>query len=122
MFLSSILDHCFHKYIGSICSEPLLQDRVKFPDSIFTASNSLAKHEPAKARLSSHSSWCTPSNSNHYLDIDLSRIYVINSLTTFGDSLTKNWVSSYQLRYTRDRTTWTDIKKVGIYFTRLFDL
>ena len=92
--------------IGLICSEPRLENRSNFPDSIFTASNSIDNHTPEKARLSSHSSWCTSSNVDNYLDIDFGVVYVINSVTIFGDAVSKNWVTSYKLSYTSDGKNW----------------
>ena len=94
--------------IGLICPEPLLEDRANFPNSIFTASNSVDKNTPEKARLSSGSSWCTSSNIENYLDIDFGVIYVVNSVTIFGDAVSANWVTSYKLSYTRDGKNWID--------------
>ena len=94
--------------LGLICSEPLLEDRANFSDSIFTASNSIDNHIPEKARLSSGSSWCTSSNVDNYLDIDLGVVYVIDSVTIFGDAVSENWVTSYKLNYTRDGKNWMD--------------
>ena len=92
--------------LGLICSEPLLKDRANISDSIFNASNSIDNHTPEKARLSSHSSWCTSSNVDNYLDIDLGVVYVIDSVTIFGDAVSENWVTSYKLNYTRDGKNW----------------
>ena len=92
--------------IGLICPEPLLEDRANFPNSIFTASNSVDNNTPEKARLSSGSSWCTSSNIENYLDIDFGVIYVVNSVTIFGDAVSVNWVTSYKLSYTRDGKNW----------------
>ena len=94
--------------IGIICSEPLLEDKEKFPDTAFTASQSLDNHDAPKARLSSNSSWCAPPDGSHYLQVDLGRVYVINSVTTFGDSSSANWVTSYKLTYTSDGIKWTE--------------
>ena len=94
--------------LGLICSEPLLKDRANISDSIFNASNSIDNHIPEKARSSSGSSWCTSSNVDNYLDIDLGVVYVINSVTIFGDAISENWVTSYKLNYTRDGKNWMD--------------
>ena len=106
--------------LGLICSEPLLEDRANFSDSIFSASNSIDNHIPEKARLSSGSSWCTSSNVDNYLDIDLGVVYVINSVTIFGDAVSKNWVTSYKLSYTRDGKNWIDgiAGENKVYFMR----
>ena len=95
--------------IGKICSQPLLEDSGKFTDSIFTASNSIDNHTPEKARLFSRSSWCASSNVENHLDIDFGVVYVINSVTIFGDAVSENWVTSYKLSYTRDGKNWIDV-------------
>ena len=110
--------------LGLICSEPLLEDRANFSDSIFTASNSIDNHIPEKARLSSGSSWCTSSNVDNYLDIDLGVVYVINSVTIFGDAVSENWVTSYKLNYTRDGKNWMDgiAGKNKVFLIRFYNL
>ena len=95
--------------IGIICSQPLLEDNAKFPDAIFTASNSIDNHTPEKARLFSRSSWCASSNVENHLDIDFGVVYVINGVTIFGDAVSENWVTSYKLSYTRDGKNWIDV-------------
>ena len=110
--------------LGLICSEPLLEDRANFSDSIFNASNSIDNHIPEKARLSSGSSWCTSSNVDNYLDIDLGVVYVINSVTIFGDAISENWVTSYKLNYTRDGKNWMDgiAGKNKVFLIRFYNL
>ena len=106
--------------IGKICSQPLLEDSGKFRNSIFKASKSIDNHTPEKARFSSGSSWCTSSNVDNYLDIDLGVVYVINSVTIFGDAVSKNCVTSYKLSYTRDGKNWIDgiAGENKVYFMR----
>lgn len=94
--------------IGLICSEPLLEDKDKFPHSLFTTSQSLDNHDAPKARLSSNSSWSAPHDGDHYLQINLTRVYGINSVTTFGDGTMANWVTSYNLTYTMDGIKWME--------------
>ena len=114
LFISSILSIKLVVFIidfpiiGLICPEPLLEDRANFPNSIFTASNSVDNNTPEKARLSSGSSWCTSSHIENYLDIDFGVIYFVNSVTIFGDAVSANWVTSYKLSYTRDGKNWID--------------
>ena len=55
------------------------------------------------ARISSGSSWCAPvSDSKHYLQVDLGRLYEIEYVAIFGDNTNRKWVGSYRLNYTAD--------------------
>ena len=49
----------FH-ILGHICPRPLLEDKQRFPDPLFTASASSKGRSPSDARISSGSSWCAP--------------------------------------------------------------
>ncbi|XP_028402297.1 uncharacterized protein LOC114525264 [Dendronephthya gigantea] len=91
----------------AVCENPLLEYKDYFPDSFFTASDSLSGHNPAKARISSGSSWCAPvANGKHYLQVDLGRSYVVYYVATFGDRTNSKWVTSYHLNYSVDMIQW----------------
>ena len=93
--------HTHSSFQGGVCDSPLLEHKDYFPDSSFKASASQTGHHPAMARISSGSSWCAPvSNGNYYLQVDLGRDYQIEYVATFGDSISRKWVSSYRLNYT----------------------
>ena len=95
--------------IGFICDQLLLEDKQRFPDTSFTASNSSNDHSASNARISSGSSWCAlDSDDNHYLQLDLGRLYVIKKFITFGDSTSPKWVTKYNLHYTKsdDLSKW----------------
>lgn len=83
-----------------------MEDREKFADYIFTASNSIDEHTAEKARLSSNSSWCAPTNGSEFLQIDLGRAYIVNKVATFGDARTANFVTSYKLVLSQDGSHW----------------
>ena len=90
----------------------MLEDKQRFPDSSFTASNSLKDHSASNARKSSGSSWCAPvSDGKHYLQLDLGRLYVIYQFITFGDSTSPKWVTRYNLNYTEpdDLSKWQQV-------------
>ena len=101
-------------FLGSVCDQPLLQDKQRFPDSSFTASDSLKDHSASNARISSGSSWCAPvSDGTHYLQLDLGRLYVIKQFITFGDSTSHKWVTKYSLTYSQsdDLSNWQQVWK-----------
>jgi hypothetical protein len=107
----------FHFHIlGHICQQPLLGDKQRFPDSSFTASASSEGRSPSHARISSGSSWCAPAaDGKHYLEVDLGRVYVIYNFTTFGDTTSPKWVTTYNLNYTVNGTNWKSLLVIAIY-------
>ena len=113
-----IIRRIFH-LLGSICDQPLLEDKQRFPDSSFTALNSSKDHNASNARISSGSSWCAPiSDGKHYLQLDLGRLYVIKQFITFGDSTSPKWVTTYNLYSTEsdDLSKWQRIRTVFVTF------
>ena len=106
----------FH-ILGHICNRTLLEDKQRFPDSLFNASDYSEGHSASDARISSGSSWCAPvSADKHYLQVDLERLYVIYNFVTFGDSTSPKWVTTYNLNYTVDLINWTPLYNVIIIF------
>ena len=104
--------------LGLICDKPLLQGEQRFPNSSFTASDSLKGHNASDARISSGSSWCAPvSDGKHYLQLDLGRLYVIYQLITFGDSTSLRWVTKYSLNYTQsdDLSQWRTVREYPVF-------
>ncbi|XP_046856964.1 uncharacterized protein LOC124450352 isoform X2 [Xenia sp. Carnegie-2017] len=98
-------DSCSH-----ICDLPILNDRRKFPDYLFTASAALKDHSADAARISSGSSWCPPNaNGNHYLQLNFQRHYEIETLTIFGDSSSPKWVYEYHLNVSNDLVNWVSV-------------
>jgi hypothetical protein len=87
--------------------KPLLQDKQRFPDSLFSASASSEGHNASDARISSGSSWCGPvSDDKHYLQVDFGRLYSIFEFVIYGDSTSPKWVATYNLNYTLDLVNW----------------
>ncbi|XP_028416861.1 uncharacterized protein LOC114541076 [Dendronephthya gigantea] len=99
-----------------ICNNLLLEDKERFPDSSFTASVSSEGHRASDARISSGSSWCASvSDSKHYLQVDLGRLYVLYVIATFGDSTGSKWVTSFNLNYTVDLVNWRRVQDGTIF-------
>ena len=86
---------------GEICSEALtLSDTSKFPDSNFKTSSPSNGHE---ARIT-NTGWCFGKDNAAYLQIDLTLDYVITQVATFGNKDGEKWMTSYILKYSRDKT------------------
>ena len=97
----------------------MLEDKQRFPDSSFTASNSLKGHSASNARISSGSSWCAPaSDGKHYLQLDLGKFYFIYQFITFGDSTSPKWVTAYNLTYTQsdDLSKWQQVWNKTVWY------
>jgi hypothetical protein len=96
--------------------KPLLEDKRRFPDSSFSASAPSEGHSASDARISSGSSWCAPvSDRNHYLQVDLGRLYYLRYLVTYGNRTSATWVAAYNLNYTIDLVNWkTRVRKNDI--------
>ena len=99
----------------------MLEDKQRFPDSSFTASASPGDHTASDARISSGSSWCAPvSDDKHYLQVDLGRLYVIDHVATFGDSISPKWVTTFNVNYTDDFLNWNQISTQVVIFVYFF--
>ena len=95
----------------------MLEDKQRFPDSSFTASASPEDHTASDARISSGSSWCAPvSNDKHYLQVDLGRLYIIDHVAIFGDSISPKWVTTFNVNYTDDFSNWNQISTQVVIF------
>ena len=94
---------------------PMLEDKLRFSDSSFSASASSEGHNASDSRLSSDSSWCAPAsdeNSKHYLQIDFGRQYRIYYFLIYGNDKSPKWVTKYYLNYTADLITWKTFTRV----------
>jgi hypothetical protein len=113
-------------FLGSICSNGLLEDTASFPDSVFNASAAQFRDfGPSSARLYSPQPWCLPENhtyENQFLEISLPGIFSLSAVATVGGDL--GYVSSYILSYMVTGYSWkhatVGTQKVrtfhGIYF------
>ena len=94
--------------------QPLLEDKRRFPDSLFSASASVEGHSASDARITSGSSWCAPvSDEKHYLQIDFGRMCYLRYFVTYGDSTSQKWVAKYDVNYTVDFFEWKNSNRVG---------
>ena len=59
-------------------------------------------------------SWCASStDSAPYLEVDLGSLYIICAVATRGNSQADQWVKTYQIQFSEDKTTWTPYKEKG---------
>ena len=92
---------------------PLIEDKTRFPDSLFSASASVEGHIASDARIRSGSSWCAPvSDEKHYLQVDFGRMYYLRHFVTYGDSTSEKWVAKYNVNYTVDFLEWKTVNRV----------
>ncbi|XP_046857065.1 receptor-type tyrosine-protein phosphatase delta-like isoform X2 [Xenia sp. Carnegie-2017] len=93
-----------------ICKRPLLNNKHSFPNTSFSALSSTINHSAKEARISSGSSWCAPAaNGTHYLELKFQKLYAINTIVIFGDSVSPCWVSSFYLNATSDLINWESV-------------
>ena len=87
------------------------------PDNNITASSEKNSNTTAKnGRLNytSGSSWCAAtSDSNPYLQIDLQTLHIICAVSTQGNSQADQWVKTYKLKLSSDKSTWTNYEEDG---------
>ncbi|KXJ05518.1 Coagulation factor VIII, partial [Exaiptasia diaphana] len=102
------------------CLDALGMEAKAIPDSSITATSSLdGISGPKEARLhnprvsgvsglsNSRGGW-SPSvnNNNQYLQIDLGSTFRITGIATQGVESTSEWVTSYKIEYSSDKTSW----------------
>ncbi|XP_028399530.1 uncharacterized protein LOC114522942 [Dendronephthya gigantea] len=86
-----------------ICMDPLLQNKTKFPDAIFSGSGSADNTKYKEARFSSDG-WCPTESGDKYLKIDLQNEYHITRVMVMGDKNQTKWSGSYSLKYSHDES------------------
>ena len=94
-------------FLGAICSEPVLS-RNHHPAVVFSSSNTLSGHSPHQASMTSDSTWCASDSlePRDYLKIDLGEAYVIGQLAILGNASGGNWVTAYEVLYSKDEGDW----------------
>ncbi|XP_069119236.1 uncharacterized protein [Argopecten irradians] len=102
-----------------MCSEYLLSGFSGVPNEAFTASSSFPSHldfSPSNARLyferfNSASGWCAEHiNSASYVQAELEREAVVNSVHIQGRGDYVQWVTTFYILYSLDGVVWTYAK------------
>ena len=96
-----------YSFLGTICSEPVLSGK-NHPVVVYSASNSLPGYSADQAAMSSDSTWCARDSpeSHDYLKLDLGEAYVITQVAILGDVPRGNWVTAYEVLYSKDEADW----------------
>ncbi|CAB4008616.1 receptor-type tyrosine- phosphatase F-like [Paramuricea clavata] len=91
----------------AICSEPVLSS-THDPVVVYSASNSLPGYSAEQAAMSSDSTWCARDSpeSHDYLKLDLGEAYVITQVAILGAVPRGNWVTAYEMLYSKDEADW----------------
>ncbi|XP_046857669.1 uncharacterized protein LOC124451082 [Xenia sp. Carnegie-2017] len=93
-----------------ICGRPLLEDKQRFPDSLFTSLDASTCNSAYSSRISSGSSWCASvADGNHYLQLRFGRLYVINTIAIFGDQKLRSWTTEFHVNTTLDHVNWISV-------------
>jgi hypothetical protein len=87
---------------GKVCDNPLLYDQRKFPDKVFSGSNS-SSEEYKHARIT-EGGWCPSESDDAYLLLDLQKEYHITEIVVMADHNQMKWSRSYSLEYGRNTT------------------
>ncbi|XP_028399360.1 uncharacterized protein LOC114522810 [Dendronephthya gigantea] len=85
------------------CENPLLQNKTKLPDAIFSGSGSTDNTTYKEARFSSDG-WCPTESGDKYLMIDLQNEYHITRVIVMCDKNQTKWGGSYSLKYSHDES------------------
>ena len=86
-------------HVGKICDNPLLENKIAFPDQIFSGEGGSNYHH---ARFTGRG-WCA-SGSGSYLLLDLQNEYHIARVVVMGDRNQTKWSKSYLLKYSHDKS------------------
>ncbi|XP_028402430.1 uncharacterized protein LOC114525366 [Dendronephthya gigantea] len=86
-----------------ICENPLLQNKTKFPNAVFSGSGSTDNTKYKEARFSSDG-WCPTESGDKYLKINLQNEYHITRVMVMGDKDQTKWSGSYSLKYSHDES------------------
>ncbi|XP_028413335.1 uncharacterized protein LOC114536208 isoform X2 [Dendronephthya gigantea] len=94
-------------------ADGLLQNKTKFPDTIFSGSGSTDKTMYKEARFSSDG-WCPTESGDKYLQIDLQNEYHITRVVVIGDKNQTKWSGSYSLKYSHNESMLDGSTKIQI--------
>ncbi|XP_028402429.1 uncharacterized protein LOC114525365 [Dendronephthya gigantea] len=88
---------------GKICENPLLENKTKFQDAIFSGRGSTDNSKYKEARFFSDG-WCPTESGDKYLKIDIQNEYHITRVMVMGDKDQTKWSGSYSLKYSHNES------------------
>ena len=103
--------------VGKTCENGLLQNKTKFPDTIFSGSGSTDNTKYKEARFSSDG-WCPTETGDKYLKIDLQNEYHITQIMVMGDKNQTKWSRSYSLKYSHNESLVDSSSVLQVFKTK----
>ena len=103
---------------GEVCQRPIVSSAENLVyDWSFSASSYRDNSPPHRARLKSTSAWCLPEVINldfdHYLEVELPRLYLVSAVATLGGVRYAEYVTSYRVKYSVDGREWKNASLDG---------
>ena len=103
---------------GEVCQRPIVSSVENLVyDWSFSASSYRDNSPPHLARLKSTSAWCLPEVINldfeHYLEVELPRLYLVSAVATLGGVTYAEYVTSYMVKYSVDGREWKNASLDG---------
>ena len=107
-----------HYISGEVCKRPIVSStKGLVHDWSFSASKYRDDSPPHLARLKSTAAWCLPEvidmDFEHYLEIELPRLYLVSAVATLGGAAHAEYVTSYRLTYSVDGREWKNASVDG---------
>ena len=105
---------------GSECGAVGVEDRNKMPDLRMTASTFHNNHfYPHYGRLNGNrgnGAWCpkTATDRTDYLQVDKGAVHSACAVATQGSRVLSEWTTSYKLRLSTDKVTWSNYKENNV--------
>ncbi|XP_078579734.1 lymphocyte antigen 75-like isoform X1 [Branchiostoma floridae x Branchiostoma japonicum] len=104
-----------YRCVNQVCLQPLGMENGDIHDSQLAASGSWNyQHGPERARLhqgqggGGAGAWCAATNDpNQWIEVDLLNPTSVTGIQTQGRADYDQWVETFQIQYSDDRSTWT---------------
>jgi hypothetical protein len=96
---------------GEVCKRSIVSSAKNLVhDWSFSASTYRDKNPPHLARLKSTADWCLPEvidmDFEHYLEVELPRLYLVSAVATLGGVTYAEHVTAYRVTYSIDGREW----------------
>ena len=94
-----------------------MTDGAKIANSKFSSSSDFNASSPAsngRLNYTEGQSWCAlSSDSTPYLEVDLGSVYILCAVATQGNSQGDQWVKTYQIKSSEDKSKWKPYTEKG---------
>ena len=76
--------------------------------------NNITAAKNGRLNYTAGPSWCASlSDSTPYIQVDLGSVYIICAVATQGNSRADQWVRTYQVQYSANRSNWLIYQERG---------